>query len=261
MDEINKIPIVTRSLLIAALGITFPLIAGILPPGKVFLSWQSVIHNYQIWLPVTSFLYAGNGIPLIFDVIMLYRNSNSLEEEYYPRRSAYYAYHILLSGASILALNFPLGSSSHFRPLLLMITTLFSLLNPEAQTNLFGLVTFKQKYYPLVLLALDFVQGGPGAAASALTGIITGYGLWLLEWKDNGPSAPRPGTGRTFGLAPDWLKQIIGDQGRDNTAPVAQGVNVMAPAGRAMNDGGGGGPARPSVTGGYAWGQGNRLGT
>lgn len=137
------------------------------------------------------------------------------------------------------------------------ITTVSSLIDPEAPTSLFGIVTFAQKWYPLVLLGLDTLNYGKGGAAVSLTGLISGYAWWVLEWKET-PGSPRPGSGRIMGRAPDWLRRLIGDQTRQPVPPPAGGVEVRVPAGRALNDGGRG-PA-PVATSGYHWGSGQRLG-
>lgn len=116
------------------------------------------------------------------------------------------------------------------------------------------------------MLGMDAIQGGVPAAMQAVSGIITGYAWWLLEWRElPGAGAARPGSGRTLGRAPDWLKRIVGEGGPVEAAPPAPvagaqgGVHVIAPAGRALNDGGR--PIQPAATGGYNWGSGNRLGT
>jgi len=258
LDEIRKIPPVTRFLLGSTLGITLPVLGGLIPPYPIFFDWYRVRYRFEIWRAFTSFFFAGSGIPLIFDFAMLYRNSNALEEEHYPRRSADYAYHLILSAVSILALNIPLKSPVHFRQLLISITTVASLLNPDGQASLFGLISFPQKYFPLALLGIDFVQGGPGAAAQAVTGIITGYALWLIEWRET-PGSPPPGSGRLIGRAPNFLKTLVGDQAAAPIAPVAGAVHVQAPRGRSLNDGGRGTTPTATTTG-YRWGAGQRLG-
>ena len=214
---------------------------------------------------------------------MLYRASSHLEELKYPQRSADYAWHVLIAAASCLvsapltgakisvmqltvmlmqirlckALNLPLQSMVHFRPLLLAMTTVSSLIDPEARTSFYGLVTFAQKWYPLVLLFLDFLNYGKPGAAVSLTGLITGYAWWMLEWKES-PGSPPPGSGRIMGRAPNWLKRLIGDQTRSGVPAPAGGVHVQVPPGRALNDGGR--PSRPATTG-YNWGRGQRLGS
>ena len=144
------------------------------------------------------------------------------------------------------ALNLPLGSFIHFRPLLFSIITLASYLAPDALVSIFGLVTMRNQYYPYALLALDFLMEGPSAAACSLTGLITGYAWWYLV---HNAEAGRPGA--EFARAPGWMKALIGEQ-RETVVP---GVGrVVNPTGRPAPSAG------SSRQGGHNWGSGNRLG-
>jgi len=201
---------------------------------------------------LTRYVRLGQGITFIFNVAMLYRNSNALEEGQYGQRSSDYAWHLIISAVSIIALNLPLRSVVHFRPLFVAITTIASAFNPDQLTSLWGLVTFPQKYFPLVLVGLDLIIVGPAEAVASVTGIITGYALWMLEWKETRGSRP-PGSGRVFGQAPGWLKAIVGDgviippEGASRPGYTVQPPRD-APA-----------PAEATTTG-YNWGTGRRLG-
>jgi len=254
---------IVRFLVLSTLGITVPtIILEVVNPYHFLFTYQLAISRFQIWRVVTSFFLVpspGQKLQIIFDVAMLYRSSNQLEQHKYPRRSADYAWHILIAAASCLALNIPLRSTVHFRPLLYALTTVSSLIDPEARTSFYGLITFAQKWYPLMLLGLDTLNYGTSGAAVAATGLITGYAWWMLEWKET-PGSPPPGSGRIMGRAPNWLQQLIGDQTRDEVPAPAGGVHVQAPLGRSLNDGGR--ETRPATTsGGYNWGRGQRLGS
>lgn len=77
-------------------------------------------------------MYGGDGLSFLFSLIMLYRHSNSLEEQHFHRATADYAYAILLMGLSILALNLKLGGMIFFKPLLTAIIYLEAQANPNA---------------------------------------------------------------------------------------------------------------------------------
>ncbi|KAF8324284.1 DER1-domain-containing protein [Cantharellus anzutake] len=244
-DEIRKIPPVTRFLLASTLAVSLPLMSGLVSPYPFLFDWNLVRDRLQLWRGYTSFFFAGSGIDFIFNVAMLYRNSNALEEGQYARRSADYAWHLLISAVSIIALNIPLRSSVHFRPLFVAITTIASAFNPEQPTSLWGLITFPQKYFPIALVALDFILAGPQAAAASVTGIITGYVLWMLEWKET--------PGRVFGRTPGWLRAIVGDGAVIPPSGATRGgYTVRPPRTRDV-------PASSTTTG-YDWGSGRRLG-
>lgn len=94
-------------------------------------------------------------------------------------------------------------------------------------------------------------MGGPKAAASALTGVISGYAWWYLV---HNMDAGRPGA--EFAVAPEWLKNLMGDGGE----------RVVPGVGRVLNAGGvraaaAGRAAARGAQNGYNWGTGHRLGS
>jgi len=251
-DEIKKIPPVTRFLLASSFGVSIPLMLKVVSPFHFLFNWQLVRDRLEIWRAFTSFFIAGTGIDFIFNIAMLYRNSNSLEEGQYAQRSADYAWHLIISAISIIALNIPLKSFVLFRPLFVAITTIASAFNPHQLTSLWGLVTFPQMYFPLALVGLDLIMAGPEAAAASVTGIITGYVLWMLEWKET-PGSPPPGSGRVFGRAPGWLKSIVGDGAVIPPSGASRPGYAVQPPRNVP-------PPAESTTTGYNWGTGRRLG-
>ncbi|THH10630.1 hypothetical protein EW145_g1211 [Phellinidium pouzarii] len=178
------------------------------------------------------------------------RNSDSLESSHYSGRSADYAWQLILNTCGLLALNMPLGSMLHFRPLLLSLVTLSARLTPHARTSIFGLITLSHEYLPYALVAMDLVMTGPSAAATSLTGVISGYAWWYLV---HNIDAGRPGA--EFARAPAWLKGLIRGDGEAVVPGVGRVINAggerAAAAGRAT--------AR-AATGAYNWGTGQRLG-
>ena len=138
----------------------------------------------------------------------------------------------------------------HFRPLLLSLMTLSARLTPDALTSLFGLVTMKHEYLPYAMVVLDLVMGGPSAAASAVTGVISGYAWWYLV---HNADAGRPGN--DFARAPQWLKDVMGQSGE----------RVVPGVGRVMNEGrnraAAAGRAAAQTARGHSWGSGQRLGS
>ncbi|OCB85027.1 DER1-domain-containing protein [Sanghuangporus baumii] len=249
MDEIRKIPPVTRFLCASTLGISLPVNLGMLSVYRIVFVKDAITQKLEIWRPFTSLFFGGGGFQFLFDFIMLYRNSSSLESAHYTGRSADYAWQTFLNSLAILALNIPLNSFIHFRPLLISLITLSAYLDPLGVTSLFGLISIPHKYLPYALVAMDLFIAGPSAAAQALTGVISGYGWWyLVHSTDSG----RPGA--AFARAPQWLADYM-DQ---------RGEGVVPGVGRVLNAGGqrtasAGRSAARSVPG-YNWGSGHRLG-
>lgn len=151
------------------------------------------------------------------------------------------------------------------RPLLLCLTYLSSALAPlGAQTSLMGLVTFPVSYLPYVMIGMDLLMGGPGAAAQSVAGAVVGHFWWWGIW--GGTIGGRGGTLEAYGRAPGWMRTLVGETGPP--PPVGGGPG----AGAGANAGVGGGvhvipPRRTATTGGgtsaargYNWGSGQRLG-
>ncbi|TFY80979.1 hypothetical protein EWM64_g3037 [Hericium alpestre] len=149
MDEIRKIPPVTRFLCGSTLAVTLPVMLELVSPYRVLFVRDFVTKRWEIWRVWSSFFLGSSGINFIFDIAMLYRNSDALESGHFAGRSADYAWQLLLAAVGILALNLPLQSFVHTRALLLCLTYVSSALAPPgSQTSIFGLVTVPVKYFP-----------------------------------------------------------------------------------------------------------------
>ncbi|KAI0074993.1 DER1-domain-containing protein [Panus rudis PR-1116 ss-1] len=248
-DEIRKIPPVTRFLCGSSLAVSLPVMVQLVSPYKVLFVRELVTRRFELWRVYTSFFLGGSGINYLFDFVMLYRNSDQLESSVFARKSADYAWQLLLAAAGILALNLPLRSFIHARPLLVALTYLSSRLAPPgSQTSLFGLISLPLVYFPYALIAMDLVMAGPSAAASSLTGAIVGH-LWWWGVFDTRAL-------QRVGQAPTWLRNLVGNSdGSGSTGTVGgagSGVHVIPPR-RARTEATG-------TTSGHRWGSGHRLG-
>lgn len=251
LDDISRIPPVTRFLCASTLGISLPVMLKMLSPYSILFMRELVTQRLELWRPFTSMFFAGTGLNFIFDFIMLYRNSESLESIQFTGLSSDYAWQLMINAVSILCLNMPLRSMFHFRPLLLSLITLSSRLTPNALTSIFGLFTLSQAYLPYALVALDLLVSGPQAAASSLTGVISGYSWWYLV---HNADAGRPGA--EFARAPSWLRTMLDPQGERAVPGVGRILNEgRARAATARRT------ASRATSGGHNWGSGNRLGS
>lgn len=248
MDEIRKIPPVTRTLCGSLLVVSLPVMLHIVSPYKIIFVKELVTKKFEIWRVFTSFFLGGSGINFIFDLIMLYRNSDQLESNNYVARSADYAWQLLIAGAAILAMNIPLQSFVHTRPLLIALTYVSSRLAPPGtQTSIFGLISMPLIYFPYALIALDLIMGGPQAAASSVTGAVVGHLWWWGVWETRALERA--------GRAPVWLRSFVGNSDGPrpgSTGGSGSGVHVIPP--RRVRE------EAAATTGGYRWGSGQRLG-
>ena len=71
---------------------------------------------------------------------------------------------------------------------------------PGAQSSLFGLITFPVRYMPFVMVGLDLLMGGPGAAAQSCVGAAIGHLWWWGVWGAGlGGQGPLSGECLAFG--------------------------------------------------------------
>ncbi|SNX83654.1 related to DFM1 - ER protein involved in ER-associated protein degradation [Melanopsichium pennsylvanicum] len=245
MDEIRKIPPVTRFMLGATGLITLPCILSITSPWKFALSWPLVIYKFHVHRIVTSFFYAGGGLKFLFDVFLLYRNSSELELNHFGRRTADYTWSLLVMGSIILATNYPLGSPIFFPQLLNALIYVWARANPTAIVSFFGMVNCPSKWLPYVYLAIDLLQGGPGLAIQSGTGLLAGYGYWMLDHGVGGRGGARGGSyiptpGFLHNLLPDSLDPALEGQnmGNRNARRVAGGTawNASRDRGHRLSD-------------------------
>lgn len=253
MEEIRKIPPVTRFLVGATAGVTVPCILAITTPYPFALIWPLVIRKFHLHRLVTSFFFGGGGIQLLFDIIMLYRNSSDLELNHFGRRTADYTWSLIVMATVILAANYPLQTPIFFRPLLMALSYVWTRANPTNSVSFFGIVTVPSKWLPYVYLAFDLLQGGPPAAIMSSTGLLAGYVYWMLDriWP-----AQRGGGGRGGGrgggqggsyiptprllqtLLPDSVDPALAGQnmGDRNARRVAGGTAWNASRGNRLSD-------------------------
>jgi Derlin-2/3 len=256
LAEIKKIPPVTRFLCGSSLAVTGATIASIVSPYSVIFAKELVFRKFEIWRLYTSFFYGGSGIMYIFELVMLYRTVHELETVSYSRRSADFAWQLFIAAGSIVAVTLPLEAYVFARPFLVCMIYLSSnLAPPGALTSVMGLVTVPIKYFPYVLIALDFLMAGPSFAAQSVAGAVVGHLWWWSVW---GSGLGSQGVWATYASAPEWVRNVFGERrsGRlaaagGAAAGLAQGgVHVIAP----RRTGG------SSTRTGYAWGSGQRLG-
>jgi len=248
-DEIRKIPPVTRFLCASSLAVSIPVMLQLLSPYKVIFMRAAVTQRFELWRIWSSFFYGSTGLNYLFELIMIYRSSNALELDQYPRKSPDYAWHLTLAAGAILALNIPLGSYVHSRALTLCLLYLSSALAPAgSQTSLMGIITIPMQYLPYAMIGIDLIMGGPEAAAVSVTGAVVGHIWWWAMFGEDGRGLPGL---REFGRAPSWVRALVSEGAGPNMA--GTGVHAVPPRQER-------GP--PSRTTGYSWGSGGqRLGT
>jgi Derlin-2/3 len=257
LTEIRKIPPVTRFLVASSLGITVPAIMKLVSPWNLIFVSEAIVQKFQIWRLYTSFFLGSMNLNYIFELAMLYRNSNSLESTHYERRSSDYAWQLFLASLALVGVNRPIQSYSHTRALLHTLTYLMcSLSPPGALTSVMGLITIPIAYFPYALLGIDLLTGGTSAAAQGVSGMLIGHAWWWLVWGSGiGSGGVEQGMYAGWGRAPTWLKNWFGERDEYGRTGSRRGaVQAFAPRQRAEEA-----AASGQVTG-HSWGRGRRLG-
>ncbi|KAG0707999.1 Der1-like family-domain-containing protein [Suillus ampliporus] len=257
LTEILKIPPVTRFLVVSSLGITLSAITNLVSPYRLVFITQVVVNKLELWRLYTSFFLGSMNLNYIFELVMLYRNSNTLESTHYERRSSDYAWQLFLASIALIGVNRPIQSFLHGRALFHTLTYLMcSLSPPGALTSVMGLVTIPIVYFPYALLGMDLLMGGTTAAAQGVSGMLVGHAWWWLIWGSGiGSGGVEQGMYAGWGRAPAWLKSWFGERNEYGRAGSRRGsVQAFAPRQRAEEA-----AASGRVTG-YSWGSGRRLG-
>lgn len=154
----------------------------------------------------------------------------------------------------------PALSSPLSQPLLIALVHLWARANPTTKVSLFGLVSIPSTLYPLALLFLDFIQGGPEALYSGLSGLLVAHAYWFATeglpvgkrvlFLKNPPSWWRG----SFPPPPGGMRTTFGEAWRPTAAASGGAGDGGAGSGREAAAGGAGG-------GGHQWGgKGHRLG-
>lgn len=246
MEEINKIPPVTRALLAGTLGVTLPTLVHLVNPYVFLLWWPAVTRQWQVWRPITAFFFGGSGLQLVFDVFLLFRNSTDLELNTFARQTTDYAWALFLINTVILATNYPLRSPVLFRPMMMAIVYLWARANPHSSMSFFGLINTPARYVPYAYLFIDLVQGGMPIAIQSATGLMAAHIYYFLKTvlpATNGGRGPN-----YLPPPPSFLRNLLPDsqdpatQGQQ-TQPGGSmrstdwGGTAYAPAGRSFDTG------------------------
>ncbi|GAA5862911.1 hypothetical protein JCM8547_003618 [Rhodosporidiobolus lusitaniae] len=181
MDEIKKIPPFTRTVVGGVVLATVPTLLMILSPYHLAFLPQRIAVKWEVWRLVTPFLYGGRGLPLVFNLIMLYRSLVDLEESHFGRRLGEMTWAFILQCGAIIGLNTPLGTPFLFNPLMLAVIHLWGQTNPTNRVSLYGIVNIPAPYFPFAMLAMDLLNGGPPAVLVSFTGMVAAHAYYFLS--------------------------------------------------------------------------------
>jgi len=231
-QEYMQIPPVTRAYTTACVLTTVAVQLEIVTPFQLYFNPDLIFFHFQIWRLVTNFLFFGTiGFNFLFNMIFTYRYCRMLEEGSFRGRTADFFFMFLLGGSVTIIIAFIVNLVFLGQAFTIMLVYVWSRRNPYVRMNFFGLLNFQAPYLPWVLLGFSLLLGN--SVVVDLMGIVVGHIYYYLE--DVLPNTPGGFKVLKTPAILKWLLDTPQDDPNYNPLP----------------------EERP---GGFAWGQGERLG-
>ncbi|KAK9266639.1 hypothetical protein L1049_021912 [Liquidambar formosana] len=181
---------------------------GLCHPADIALMHELVFSRFQVWRLITNFFFLGKfSINFGIRLLMIVRYGVQLEKGPFERRTADFLWMMIFGALSLLALSaIPMLWSPFLGiSLVFMLLYIWSREFPNAQINLYGLVTLKAFYLPWAMLALDVIFGSP--LLPDLLGIIAGHLYYFLTVLH-----PLSG-GKNILKTPMWVHKLVASWG------------------------------------------------
>ncbi|XP_050223740.1 derlin-1.1-like [Mercurialis annua] len=212
----NSLPPVSKTYGVACLMTTAAYYLGLYDAWIIALSYEDVIKRFQIWRLITNFFFLGPfSFPFAFRLIIIAKYGVSLERGTFDKRTADFVWMFFFGALSLLVMAaIPMLWSPFMGiSLVFMIVYVWSREFPNAQINIYGLVSLKGFYLPWAMLALDLIFGDP--LMPDILGMVAGHLYYFL-------TVLHPLSGGKFTLkTPYWVHKLVAFWGR--------GTQVNAP--------------------------------
>lgn len=177
---------------------------GLFHPLHIALLYGRVFKNFEVWRLFTNYFFLG-GFSVNFGIrlLMIARYGVQLEQGPFQRRTADFLWMMIFGAFTLLALSaIPILYSPFLGiSLVFMLVYLWSREFPNANINIYGLVSLKAFYLPWAMLALDVIFGSP--LVPDLLGIVAGHLYYFLTVLH-----PLAG-GKNILKTPSWVHKII----------------------------------------------------
>ncbi|XP_043909976.1 derlin-2 [Protopterus annectens] len=232
-QEYMQIPIVTRAYTTACVLTTAAVQLELITPFQLYFNPELICRQYQVYRIITNFLFFGPvGFNFLFNMIFLYPFCRLYQTGEVRGRNSDFIFVPWYFGGW-LAVLFGLFVNLVFlgQAFTIMLVYIWSRRNPYVRMNFFGLLNFQAPFLPWVLMGFSLLLGN--SIIVDLLGIAVGHIYFFLE--DIFPNQPG---GSKLLKTPSFLKAIFDSREDDpNYNPLPE--------------------ERP---GGFAWGEGQRLG-
>ncbi|KAF3442949.1 hypothetical protein FNV43_RR16867 [Rhamnella rubrinervis] len=177
---------------------------GLLNVAHIALLYPFVFTRFQVWRLITNFFFLGKfSINFGIRLLMIARYGVQLEKGPFDRRPADFLWMMMFGALTLLVLSIiPIFESAFLGiSLVFMLVYVWSREFPNANINIYGLVTLKAFYLPWAMLALDVIFGSP--IIPDLLGIIAGHLYYFLTVLH-----PLSG-GKNILKTPMWVRKVV----------------------------------------------------
>ncbi|KAI9547153.1 Derlin-2 [Dissostichus eleginoides] len=240
-QEYLQIPVVTRAYTTACVLTTAAVQLEIITPFQLYFNPDLILRNYQVWRLITNFLFFGPvGFNFLFNMIFLYRYCRMLEEGSFRGRTADFVFMFLFGGLLMTIFGTFVSLVFLGQAFTIMLVYVWSRRNPNVRMNFFGLLNFQAPFLPWVLMGFSLLLGNSIIVDLLERVVVVG----VLQYRCgscvllSGGCFPQPAGGGRWLRTPSIIKMLFDTPEEDaNYNPLPE--------------------ERP---GGFAWGEGQRLG-
>jgi Derlin-2/3 len=147
-EQFKSMPPITRGWFVAALLTTTAVTLGFADPRKLYLSWDLVINNFELWRLVTNFIFFGPfGMGFAFQLWIMCRMCYRYEENPFPvgthinggRSSADMMMMLSFGAVVCVTIGYLMGKLFMGPPLVFMVLYVWSRRNENEQMSIFGI--------------------------------------------------------------------------------------------------------------------------
>jgi len=243
-DWYNSIPQITRYWFTCATVV--PLLGrfGLISPGFTYLDWDLFFNRFQLWRPITAFIYypltPQTGFHWLLMIYFLYIYSKSIESTVFSGRPADYVFMLMFSWLMCVVVGFAFGFYFLLEPMVLSVLYNWCQFNKDATVSFWFGTRFKAVYLPWVLVAFNMVLRGGGL--NEIAGILVGHLYHFLAVQypaERGTDALI----RTPGFLYRFFPSVVGGVG-----------GFGSTTNRRANE------PRPAARNGHFWGEGRPVG-
>mmetsp|Transcript_9796 Transcript_9796/g.17716 ORF Transcript_9796/g.17716 Transcript_9796/m.17716 type:complete len:212 (+) Transcript_9796:94-729(+) len=210
MDSIiGHQPPVTRCYVAASSLLMLLCTLDILSPFYLYLHWELIIYELQLWRLVTCFLFFGPfGLPFFWNTYVMVFYCSSLEDVAFQRKHADFLWMLICGAGMLLFLTYFFGSSTYFisGAMIDVMTYVWGRRNSAARIQVM-FFSVRAPYLPWVIAWISLLMGGN--IQDHLMGIAVGHVYYFFE--DVYPLLPTSKGFRLF-KTPKILKVLCGQR-------------------------------------------------